>query len=802
MGTLFLRTKFGRRLLLVFAIVALAFAALATQTARLTVGRGDAMLAEAESRLIRQQWRPTVRGQIRDRHGRVLALDLPSFDVAVDYDVITGEWAQREAARAARQRSERWDSMSREQREAAARELLPEFNRRADRTWDLIAESTGLSRAEIDARRIAVQDEVKSLVARVQGIRAERELRAYAGSLGISQAELDRRTQALDRPDAIREADRLRHVLAREITNEAERTIEREIAEPIREQTVPHVIVPAIDDDTGFRLRRIAQQRDERLPAYPGLAILESHARDYPLREMDITIDRSRFPQPLRNDESRTVRVRGIASHLLGTVRRRLYAEDVDRRRDALGADPRLAARSVSKTAVGDVDRGRYFPGDAVGNTGLERTLEDTLRGMRGVTIDRLDEADDEHFTPEFGRDVTLTLDAMLQARVHALLDPSLGLTAVQPWHEHRERQDPSDPASPLLMPPGTPMNAAAVVIEVETGEILAMVSTPSFMPDGSHLPASEAERRELIDIRRPHVDRAVGTPLPPGSIAKALIYCAAHAEGLVGLDERIHCTGHLLEDQTDRLRCWIYKRNPGMNHDIDLGHAPNGAEALKVSCNIYFYTLGQRLGPEGILETYRRFGMGESLGLPLDHAHSGFLGRAGDESRVSIGDAILMGIGQGPVAWTPVHAADAYATLARGGIRVRPTLIAGNPPEGIDLGLHPGAIRETLRGLHLATNDPRGTAHAIPTDQGRFNIFDVPGVTVWGKTGTATAPSLIVDERVVRRGDHSWFVLLCGRDRPQYAVAVVAEYGGSGGRVSGPIANQIIHALVDEGYL
>ncbi|MEM8757167.1 MAG: penicillin-binding transpeptidase domain-containing protein, partial [Planctomycetota bacterium] len=246
----------------------------------------------------------------------------------------------------------------------------------------------------------------------------------------------------------------------------------------------------------------------------------------------------------------------------------------------------------------------------------------------------------------------------------------------------------------------------------------------------------------------------------------------------------------------------WIYKTY-GSTHDIDLGHAPNPAEALKVSCNIYFYELGRRLGREGILDLYRDYGVGTPIDLPIPGAHRGWLGPRGS-GRVTTDEAILMGIGQGPVAWTPLHAADAMATLGRGGVRVPPALVAGQYNIGTDLGYDPGILAETLRGLWLAVNDPRGTAHSIGFGQAgeRFEIFDAPGVTVWGKTGTATATDLVIDGAVLRRGDHSWFTLLCGRERPEYAIAVVAEYGGSGGRVSGPIANQIVHALIDEGYL
>src|SRR5690606_39230879 len=143
---------------------------------------------------------------------------------------------------------------------------------------------------------------------------------------------------------------------------------------------------------------------------------------------------------------------------------------------------------------------------------------------------------------------------------------------------------DPEDGESPLVMPVGTPLDCAAVVIDVDTGEILAMVSTPS----GDQLPTDPEEREEYIATRRPWANRAVSMPLPPGSIAKALVLCGAHKAGVVGVDEHISCTGHFYPHEPNMLRCWIYKQF-GTTHDIQFGHPPGGAEAIKGSCNIFF---------------------------------------------------------------------------------------------------------------------------------------------------------------------------------------------------------------------
>lgn len=807
MGQVFdLRSVFIRRLLLVLGAVGIGLITLAAQSARLTIVEGERLLSEAEAKLVRETWTPTVRGRIRDRMGRVLAFDRPSFDIAVDYDVITGEWAERQAAAWARRSADDWSQLDNSQRSALVESLVPAFRDREDRTWALIAQATGMNRTEVDARRLRVRDEVRRLAERVRSIRKERELYDYAGTLGYTRAELDRRAQQLDRPDLMNDADRLRYILAEEITVEVEDDIEDSVNQALREEVIAHVIEPAVPDDVGFMLRRAEAERDpqfDRLPMYPGLRVLDSGDRAYPLDTIDIEIDRSLYPAPLRRDRPQTVTVKGVARHVLGSVRRGIYREDVDRRADAIEGDPELAARATA--TVGEPrDRGRYFAGDIVGSAGIEQTLEDRLRGLRGLRIERLDDANPVVLEPAPGQDLTLTLDIMLQARIQALLEPAAGLTSVQPWHDNSELVEPTDPLSSLLMPAGTAMDAAAVVIDIESGDLLALVSTPTLARDGSDLPVNEAKRRYELELHRPHINRAIAFPIPPGSIAKALVLCSAHHAGVLETGERISCTGHLYPDRPDMLRCWIFKHYNGVTHDMDLGHAPDAAEALKVSCNVFFYTLGKRLGAEGIAAAYRAFGVGEDLGLPLP-AVDGWLGPSNRPEAISEGDAIQMGIGQGTVAWTPVHAADSFATIARGGLRITPRLLADQTPEATDLELDPAVVEAALRGLDLAVNDPRGTAHSIEYNhetRERFDIFDVPGVKVWGKTGTATAPPLVIDGQVVRRGDHSWFVLLCGRERPQYAVAVVVEYGGSGGRVSGPIANQIVNALVAEGYL
>jgi penicillin-binding protein 2 len=317
--------------------------------------------------------------------------------------------------------------------------------------------------------------------------------------------------------------------------------------------------------------------------------------------------------------------------------------------------------------------------------------------------------------------------------------------------------------------------------------------------------------------------DRALAGSYPPGSIVKPLVLAAAITEGVANADTTIECKGHFFENVTTNTRCWIWRPDRGR----DLTHGPlGGSEAIARSCNIYFYELARRLGLPRTVEWFRRFGMGRvpEVGLARETDRDGD-GRPEIEGEAagSVPDpngplarnpsaTVAIGIGQGPLLWSPLQAAQAYATLARGGEVIAPSLLLDRPERGRvreRIGLDPRGVEVALAGLREAVERPYGTGHHLSlADGSRENLFEFPGLRVWGKTGTAEAPLLELDEdrdgTVERRVDvdHSWFVGLVGVDRPQYSVAVLLEHGGSGGKAAGPIAAEIMRALVAEGYL
>lgn len=821
-GTASFPSLFRRRLLALSVVMAAGLAVPAARLWQLTVAQGAEHRAQAEARLLTKELQPTTRGRVLDRKGRELARDVPSFQVEVSYPVISGEWAFTQAARAARRQAgaRLWGQLSPVQREERVQALVPEFRRRLERDWAELALLAGVSEAELTARRNEIVAEV-SRTARTVWAQRRFEL----------EDELARGRELAD----------LDITLA-------------EVARPIREQRAAHVILRDVPDATAFRLLFATDPADDDQPErleLPGLRVVESSTRQTLLTEQRVLMNRRTFPGPLASEQPAIFSVRGAMTGIVGWMRPRPLAEDVQRR-------PRL-------TESGELDLGFYAPGDSVGAAGIEASAEDTLRGLRGLETRRLDTGQADVRARRPGQDVRLTIDADLQARVAALLAPEAGLAVVQPWQNNK------------ALPAGTPLGAAAVVIEIATGDVLAMVSTPGFTLEDVR---EHPERLFDEAAGAPGVNRALSRPYAPGSIVKPLMYCAAVAEGVWPVDRRVECTGHLFPDRPTMFRCWIFKNPPHITHTQQIGHSLGPAEAIGVSCNIYFYSVGRALGAERIATWYERLGVGRGAVRPelgLSGQYAGAVGRppptpvsgrAGEPAeapgvpalpesaadaeemgqisglapappsaspasgggsrgpRVSLSEATLMGIGQGPVAWTPLHAADAYATLARGGVRLVPRLRTDAPATRVDLGFTPDSVALAMEGLRMSVADDRGTGHHITllTPDGtprRENIFNaaqagaggVGAVTVWGKSGTADSgrratdadgrPILDPAGRPVTI-DHAWFVLLVGGSDgvPRYAVALLVEQGGSGGRVAGPLANQLIWALRHEGYL
>jgi len=738
---------------------------LGAQLVRLAIVEGAEHAKETETFLRRRMFLPFVRGSILDRRGETLAMDRASWDVQVEYGVIAGRWASEHARQQAKREVgvNAWARLSRDGRFTETEKRTTSWNEQTEKLFAELCEAGGFDRAELERRF----DEIRRRVApRVEAYR-ERQRKAEE----VKAANVDSSAAIVE-------------------------------DETISEQEAPHSILADVDDRVAFRFQSLADALPDTVVVVPATR------RIRPWNDVEISVDRSSLPKPLANEKPLTLTLAGVADHVLGSTRTSVYPED-------------LVRRPFLNEATGDViDLGGYRADrDLVGARGLERAFEDRLRGVRGRIERNLETGRATRIEPVRGEDVRCTLDIRLQARVQAALEPALGLAKIEQWQRGWTADgDPKGGALPI----GWELNGAAVVLEIATGDVLAMVSTPTL-----------AEAVDLHGLRRKIEAADYNKPIeaiyPPGSIVKPLMFAGAVTSGVIPLEFAVECKGHFFDNVTTSARCWIWRPEEGrtQTHGTLLVE-----EAIARSCNIYFYTVASKLGLDGVVEWYQRFGVGAPFDVGLlvrrDSTSGGvrYEGEVGgsvpDKNEIkslrAAGDkaaAIFLGIGQGPVAWTPLHAANAYATLARGGKWVRPSLVLDRPDRGTavrDLALNQGAVKKALEGLRHAVTETYGTGNHITLEGGvQIPLTAIPGVQVWAKSGTAQAPPLKLDENGDGEGDatvqtdHAWFVGLVGNESdgvPRYAIAVLVEYGGSGGKTAGPIAAEIARALVAEGYL
>ncbi|MGI9013561.1 MAG: peptidoglycan D,D-transpeptidase FtsI family protein [Phycisphaerales bacterium] len=776
---------FHRRLALLSGCVVVVSCLFGVQLARLTLVQGSERRAQAMSRLDRISYLDTVRGMIVDRNGVELAVDRSSYDIAVDFSVISGEWVRLQSRLAARDQMGRttWNEISPAERTSSAIPFQPGFQNQVNQLWDIVAARGGIERSELDERVAGIRDRISRMAEAVWERQKQDALERFGSEHGDDASVFE--------------------------------------ARPILEQTIAHPVLFRVPEEVAFDFKRLAEQ-------LPGLHVIDSRKREYPQMTMTVTLDRDHLPAPLRDPSPVTVLVQGVADHILGSMRDNVYKSDVQHRPFRTSSD-----------ADGGVDLGGYLPGDSVGARGVEAGFESFLRGDRGVIHKHLNTGEEDRIDPVPGDTIALTVDIFLQARIQAILAPEFGLTQVQQFHSGWEAAT-GEPI-PAKLPLGWPLNAAAVVLDVDTGEILAMVSTPTL----ATIETWPEWRRDASAF----VNRPVEGAYPPGSIIKPIVLVSAVTEGVHDLDTHIDCTGYFFESNPNVARCWIYRPAYDMGtHTRRFGHALDAPTAIGASCNIYFYTLAAQLGGERLLDWYRRFGMGSTLDIGLMYdvessdKHGKEVRRRYGENGGSMPSAqtldvlrsegqlafeeIAMGIGQGKLLWTPLHAANAYATLARGGYVRDASIVVDDPrtdraARSGSLELDDRAVSEALEGLRQSVMESYGTGHALryasDMHPRQEPIINASNVTVWAKTGTAQAPDMKIARQSSSRDtivtdliegiDHAWFVGLVGSGdaahaRPRYAIAVMVEYGGSGGRVAGPIANQIILALQQHGYL
>ena len=409
--------------------------------------------------------------------------------------------------------------------------------------------------------------------------------------------------------------------------------------------------------------------------------------------------------------------------------------------------------------------RRQGYRGDEwVGITGLERWGESILAGRNGGRLYTVD-ADGNYVTsvaerePKRGRPIYATLDRDLQYQAEQALGDYPG---------------------------------AVVAIEVETGAILAMASSPGFDSNIFLRPTAESERRAVLSHpERPLFNRPTQGLYPPGSIFKIVTIAAGMAALELERDSPFYCPGYWDGlGEPNRRYCWLESGHG----DIVL------QDALAASCNVAFYEIGKQLDQAGseILPTYgRAFGFGEATGLPSLSEAEGLMPdpewkEAAYQTGWGTGDTVNLAIGQGYLLVTPLQLARMVAAVANGGTLYRPYLV-DRITAGIEdpaQSTQPMAVAQlpiTQAQLEVIQAGMLGvTTSSLGTAQRRFQGL---AVAVAGKTGTA--------EAVHEEGKpHSWFAGYFPADDPDVAMVVLAEYAGEGSTIAAPMFRQIV-----EGY-
>ncbi|MCY4446637.1 MAG: penicillin-binding protein 2 [Rhodobacteraceae bacterium] len=401
-----------------------------------------------------------------------------------------------------------------------------------------------------------------------------------------------------------------------------------------------------------------------------------------------------------------------------------------------------------------------------IGKTGIEKSLEGELRGQPGhvkyevnVHGRKIRELDIQ--PNEAGQNIQLTLDHTLQEYTFSRLGTEVG---------------------------------SAIIMDLEKGDILALVSTPSFNPNLFVQGITQDEYRNYLNHEHyPLFDRASGGQYPPGSIFKMITALAGLHAGVITPEETVFCNGSF-DFYDKKIFCWK-KQGHGVT---------NLHKSISESCDVYYYELALQVGIKQIAAMAERFGLGQTFDLPLPNVSPGLVpnqdwkfSRTGE--RWVAGDTINASIGQGFVLSSVLQLGVMVARLVSG-LKINPRLIrslGGNDlpaPDWEPIGLNQSHLKLVTDGFDSAVNDKLGTAF-------RSRIID-PNFRIAGKTATSQVKRIdtqlreqgLQNENIPRESrDHSLFVGFGPVEEPKYVAAVIIEHGGSGSRVAAPIARDLL---------
>ena len=416
----------------------------------------------------------------------------------------------------------------------------------------------------------------------------------------------------------------------------------------------------------------------------------------------------------------------------------------------------------------------KFVPGLKVGKTGLERSFEKRLIGSNSVERYEVNAYGRRISQLAFqkgekGETIKLTIDTKIQELTNELLKEKAG---------------------------------SICVMDIYTGAIIAMHSSPSFDPN-SFVFGINQDDWQLIrnNPMKPLVNKSLSGNYSPGSTIKPIVALSALENEVIGKDFTVQCKGHKnpLELYGQTYHCWKKE-----------GHGfVNLREAMKQSCDTYFYEVARRLGVDRLSVTAKKFGLGQKVFKDVfDNEKSGLVPNTEWKKNALgrnwvLGETIITGIGQGFIQTTPIQLCLMTAQIANGGYKIYPKIVANDDNQYEDkfTPLYKKArnIKIVQDAMFSSTNEPRGTSYRSRLNDPKYQFA--------GKTGTSQVKKITEQDRELdlktfqipyEERDHALYVAFGPYKSPRYALSIIIEHGGSGGTVAAPLAKELFKMIVD----
>jgi penicillin-binding protein 2 len=513
-----------------------------------------------------------------------------------------------------------------------------------------------------------------------------------------------------------------------------------------------------VDNRPAFTLSLIPREIDDRDTVMARLSVLLK----IPMRELEEALER------VPPDSFRPVRVRrGLTLDEVTKVEERkleLPGVVVEVEPQRVYPTSTFAAHLlgyVREVTDDQMKQGRYRRGDMIGQSGLERLLDEHLRGRDGgerIEVDAMGRPVQvmRREEPDPGAQVITTVDRRIQEAAERAMAGRSG---------------------------------AVIVMDPRNGDVLAMTSSPAFELDRL---TGNLDRDEWLKVIRdpltPLMNRALQSQYAPGSVFKVVVAAAGLQEGSLTPMDKTYCNGEF------HLGQWTFKDWKEGGH----GHVDTRT-ALIHSCNIFFYQAGLKVGPAAIARYAEAFGLGSPSGIDLGGERAGMVPfldgrRRVDGRKWQAGDTVNMSIGQGQVLVTPMQIARMMSAVANGGVLWRPRLV--QRVERVDGSLAYSSSSKMTGRVDLSPivwAFLRQALSGVVNEGGTGGAARIPGIDVAGKTGTAQSVS---KSDSAKGQDHAWFASFAPAQDPEVVVVVLVERGGKGGQVAAPIARQIYQAI------